>query len=456
MKKIILIYGILICFSGTVAGIVLVPIEGPVSLIMSVVCAVIGWKLIRLLRTPAVKDYKQANDKPYEKLSKLKRFGLNLVIFMCVISALSLPMLAESQEMPAVVLAIISIFYFFIIGVCISILRKDNKYIKTEKQRKLDNQLAMENFQISKVVDLGVMQGLNRGGKLLVDDNSKKFALLINGEYIFYNYSDLIAYELNEDGSTITSGRGLQTAVGAATFGLAGAMVGSSGKRKNEATCTDMRVRLLFDNLHNPQFEIILVHGEIKKNSINYNSAKQKGNEITSTLNYITNYNSNNPVVKVQAEETNALQKSFKSPNLAFNKMQVDNLLRIIEDCKRIVNTSKKIDTVMMRLDVGLKNTYHLKQAEEFGLYSGTPTADDYIAIFIGQRDDILLNTLKRMYEDLVFSANGLKTEKGRYNRYKKFFDTIHEYDFEFEYTECEKFIESVENNYKEQFKDFI
>ena len=52
-----------------------------------------------------------------------------------------------------------------------------------------------------------------------------------------YNYNDLLDYELYEDGSSITKGKGLATALGGAAFGLLGAMVGSSGKRGAKQTC---------------------------------------------------------------------------------------------------------------------------------------------------------------------------------------------------------------------------
>ncbi len=132
---------------------------------------------------------------------------------------------------------------------------------------------------------------INNYCQLLVDDTNKRFAIIdFNGCHIF-NYSDLLAYEHNEDGEVITSGRGMQTAVGGATFGVVGALVGNSGKRKSQSTCTYMTVRVLLNNLNKPQMELPCLPYQCKKNTVQYTTAKQKASELTATLNYIINNN---------------------------------------------------------------------------------------------------------------------------------------------------------------------
>ncbi len=162
---------------------------------------------------------------------------------------------------------------------------KVQKKIKNNKHEKLLN----ENFNVSKEITVNVMPGLNE--KLLVDDVNKRFATVSYLGCNIYNFSDLLAFELDEDGEVITSGRGLQTLIGGATFGVTGALIGGAGKRKSKATCSYMSVRFLLNSLENPQNEIRLINKDVRKKSISYSMAKSKANEITAILNYIINYN---------------------------------------------------------------------------------------------------------------------------------------------------------------------
>lgn len=190
------------------------------------------------------------------------------------------------------------------------------------------------NFSISKQIDLPASFGTK--SILFVDDTSKKFAISkIDGCYIF-NYNDLLAYELNEDGDTITSGRGLQTAVGAMTFGVAGAVVGNAGKRKSNSTCNTMAIRLLLNNLNTPQLEIPCIFTPCKKKSIVYTSAKSKANDITAVLNYITNsakqsqtaqpiQNAENEVISTEATPQESTHANLNSnPNF----IKYDNITK--------------------------------------------------------------------------------------------------------------------------------
>ncbi len=167
---------------------------------------------------------------------------------------------------------------------------------KTQKTIKSNNheKLIADNFNVSKEIIINIMVGLTE--KLLIDDVNKKFAIVNYLGCNIYNYSDLLAFELNEDGEVITSGKGLQTVIGGATFGVVGALVGGSGKRKSNSTCRYMKVRILLNNLQNPQTELTLINREVKKKSMQYTIAKSKGDEITATLNYINNYNKSNAV----------------------------------------------------------------------------------------------------------------------------------------------------------------
>jgi len=150
-------------------------------------------------------------------------------------------------------------------------------------------------FIPSRQVDFSAVGGLLallQSGRISVDDSSKRFSVLgatATGAEQIFAYSDLLDFEINEDGSSIVKGRGMATAVGAATFGLAGAMIGSSGKRKNVDLCTSLEVRIFLNSLETSQIAIPLVAGKVKKGSFEYKNAMEKAQEIMSILTYIAN-----------------------------------------------------------------------------------------------------------------------------------------------------------------------
>lgn len=151
------------------------------------------------------------------------------------------------------------------------------------KPKTIEEQLTEMDFNISKHLKLGMYN------HFYVDDINKKFAVIIGrkGQIKVYNYQDLGEFELNEDGNSIVKGKGLATAVGGLTFGLLGAMVGSSGKRKNENTCTSLVVRMMVNELDNPEIVIPLIVTEVKKSSIMYTNAITQAKTLIATLNYI-------------------------------------------------------------------------------------------------------------------------------------------------------------------------
>jgi hypothetical protein len=160
--------------------------------------------------------------------------------------------------------------------------------IKAEKKERvkpktLEEQLSELEFNISKHLKPGIYN------HFFVDDINKKFAVTIGkkGGIRIYNYRDLGAFELNEDGNSIAKGKGLATAVGGLTFGLAGALIGGAGKRKSENTCNSLLVRMMVNDLDNPQVVVPFIVREVKKSSPRYIKAISEAKNLTATLHYI-------------------------------------------------------------------------------------------------------------------------------------------------------------------------
>lgn len=154
------------------------------------------------------------------------------------------------------------------------------------KKLTVEEQVQKANFNIDKYLKLGMHS------HFFVDDINKKFAVGVGGktgQVKIYNYDDLGEFELNEDGNSIVKGKGLATAVGGLTFGLLGAMVGASGKRKNQNTCTSLVVRIRVNDLDNPEVIIPFITTETKKDSSLYTHLLKEAKGLIAVLNYIEN-----------------------------------------------------------------------------------------------------------------------------------------------------------------------
>ena len=174
---------------------------------------------------------------------------------------------------PFVLLAAIGLVPLFIF--------KKDENIKAKSKLHVQDELTSSGFVTSKEQKISNM-------KLLVDEVNKKFAITTKKNARIFDFSDLLDFELNEDGNSITKGKGLATAVGGVTFGVVGALVGSSGKRKSESTCNSMIIRIMVNNLREPQIVIPLIKNmEVKKNSMTYTINRELAKEVVATLVYI-------------------------------------------------------------------------------------------------------------------------------------------------------------------------
>ena len=171
-------------------------------------------------------------------------------------------------------------------------------------------------FVVSKEVEVNYFE--NNKGKMqrfFVDDASKRFAIAGNDVQI-YNFSDILDFELNEDGNSIMRGKGMATALGAATLGLPGALMGAAGKRESVGTCTSLLVRISLNNLKTPQVVIPLINGtEIKKDTY-YQSYFETAKELMSTLAYIANQNDANEIKDSSVSSASGADEILKFKNL--------------------------------------------------------------------------------------------------------------------------------------------
>lgn len=199
-------------------------------------------------------------------------------------------------------------FFLFFIGFIVFIamivlaIKLDNKKkleIKTKADTKFAEIISQNNISVSKSIEIKAYQNNFEAnhfyGKFLVDDNNKTFSILnynlILDKVDFKNvkYSDLINFNLFEDGEQQIQGKGMMAAGGALLFGVAGAVVGSvAGGSKIKNKCSELSVRIQINDLQNPLLSITTLTNT-NKNSIYYKLAKQTADEIIATLTYIEN-----------------------------------------------------------------------------------------------------------------------------------------------------------------------
>lgn len=197
---------------------------------------------------------------------------------------------------------LIFILLIIIVGCifAVTIQQKQIKETKKQAEKIFENIIAENNFNISKSIDIhtysnSVEVNTNQLTRFLVDDNNKQFAIisynttLKKSEFKKIKYSDLINFNLFEDGEQQIQGKGMMAAGGALLFGLAGAVIGSvAGGSKIKNKCSELSIRIQINDLQNPLISLVML-SNTNKNSIFYKLSKQTADEIIATLTYIDN-----------------------------------------------------------------------------------------------------------------------------------------------------------------------
>ena len=159
------------------------------------------------------------------------------------------------------------------------------------KKPKLEELLLNENFKVDREVVLGNVSGFVEQ-KLLVDVDTKRFAHYV---YIFnrtlkvYNFKDVLSFELQEDGHTLSEGTAAKALAGGLLFGGIGLIAGAAGKQKSRPVCESMILRVRLNDIQEPTIAFTLVASKIKRKDPRYQKAKERAEEILGILAFIEN-----------------------------------------------------------------------------------------------------------------------------------------------------------------------
>jgi len=103
-----------------------------------------------------------------------------------------------------------------------------------------------------------------------------------------YSYSDLLDFELIENGESVAKGGLGRAVVGGVLFGGIGAVVGGvTGKRKTSDKCTSLKIKITTKDISKPTCYINLISSTVAKTSSTYKTEYKNAQEILSILQII-------------------------------------------------------------------------------------------------------------------------------------------------------------------------
>ena len=126
---------------------------------------------------------------------------------------------------------------------------------------------------------------------LRINDTKKEFAVLARGKYVsLHKYEELVDFNVDEDGQSITSGRAGSAVIGALLLGATGAIIGSAGSKTTKQTVQSLDIILSFRGLDAKLETIHLLESETQKGSEEYIRAAQTCKRIISALKQIMDF----------------------------------------------------------------------------------------------------------------------------------------------------------------------
>ena len=248
----------------------------------------------------------------YKKKNQIKNWVFAILLFTLAIGLLCIipVLLSDSENMPSFTWLALAIMFMCAVAEGIYLLvqisgmnKKSNADIVSMKLRgdlakssqsriemlKQQGKLFDADFTVSKMLPVGVTGWTSN--KILVDFEHEKFIYKQgNKQSPTYNFSDIINYEIYENGKSKVQGRAGSALIGGAFFGLGGLIVGSSMSRGIHEKCTQLKLIIRINNPQTPQIEIPYIENlEYDKSSLAYSKAIENLQELCSFLEYIMN-----------------------------------------------------------------------------------------------------------------------------------------------------------------------
>ncbi|KYN78135.1 hypothetical protein A0J52_02330 [Clostridium sporogenes] len=130
-------------------------------------------------------------------------------------------------------------------------------------------------------------------GYIKFNDNIKQILISPKFNPRIVNYSDILDFELIENGKTVETKGGLgRTAAGGVLFGGVGAIVGgTTGKKKSISSVSGMKIKIVVNDMSNPNIYINIITTSTKIDSFIYRASCDIAQRILSMLKIATSQN---------------------------------------------------------------------------------------------------------------------------------------------------------------------
>ncbi len=162
--------------------------------------------------------------------------------------------------------------------------------------------------------------------KLLIDNQNKKFFYQKGKIYSkAYKFSDIINYEVYENGKSQVQGRAGSALIGGAFFGLGGLIVGSSMSRNINEKCNQLKLIIRLNDFDCPQIVITYVDNvDWDKNGWMYRNMKENLQSVCSMLEYMLN--------EKTLEQSSTVKQEEKTTEIKSPKEQLQELKEMLDD----------------------------------------------------------------------------------------------------------------------------
>ncbi len=125
-------------------------------------------------------------------------------------------------------------------------------------------------------------------GQVIRFNDERRQIWIQNGPFItLLDYDNIFDYDLLEDGSSRIGGTAGRALIGGMIGGNVGAIIGSSGSRKNIEYCNELQLKLTLKNGDVPAYYIDLIHNTLRKDSEAYRDAYRRAQNIVAKLRLI-------------------------------------------------------------------------------------------------------------------------------------------------------------------------
>lgn len=230
-----------------------------------------------------------------EKIEKWNKVNTKGVLFGFVIWVVLLIFCIEIELYENLFLFILLIFFINPILIALLIHKWNSLSLSSSndlftKSIRFQNDLAYVmqdvkekgyNFTIQKSFDKYCIAADHEKKKILIKNED-------NCNYKIYNYSDILSFDLEEDGTKLIEGKAGSAAVGGLMFGTVGAVVGAARKKDIKEYCTSLILSITINDPSNYRVQISFLVEPIERGTQSYQTALNHAKEMAAILQLAT------------------------------------------------------------------------------------------------------------------------------------------------------------------------